>query len=65
MNQTYYDAVTKMEQMGVDDEYIQGWQCGFLGNPKREEQRLTDAFEAGYSDGEEKNLENLDQWVKN
>ena len=22
MNQIYYDAVTKMEQMGVDDEYI-------------------------------------------
>ena len=43
MNQFYYDAVTKMEQMGVDDEYIQGWQCGFLQNPKREEQRVTAA----------------------
>lgn len=42
MNQFYYDAVTKMEQLGVDDEYIQGWQCGFLQNPKREEQRLTE-----------------------
>jgi hypothetical protein len=35
-----------------------------LGNPKREEQRLTDAYEAGYADGEEKNLGNLEQWVK-
>lgn len=64
MNQFYYDAVTKMEQMGVDDEYIQGWQCGFLQNPKREEQRLTDAYEAGYSDGEEKNTDNFGNWAK-
>jgi hypothetical protein len=53
-----------MEQMGVDDEYIQGWQCGFLQNPKREEQRLTEAYEAGYSDGEEKSTDNFGEWVK-
>lgn len=64
MNQFYYDAVTKMEQMGVDDEYIQGWQCGFLQNPKREEQRLTEAYEAGYADGEEKNTDNFGEWVQ-
>jgi len=64
MNQFYYDAVTKMEQMGVDDEYIQGWQCGFLQNPKREEQRLTDAYEAGYSDGEEKSTDNFGNWAQ-
>jgi hypothetical protein len=64
MNQFYYDNVTKMEQMAVDDEYIQGWQCGFLQNPKREEQRLTDAYEAGYADGEGKNTENFGNWVK-
>jgi len=64
MNQFYYDAVTKMEQMDVDDEYIQGWQCGFLQNPKREEQRLTEAYEAGYSDGEEKSTDNIGNWAK-
>lgn len=64
MNQFYYDAVTKMEQMGVDDEYIQGWQCGFLQNPKREEQRLTDAYEAGYADGEEKSTDNFGDWAQ-
>lgn len=52
MNQFYYDAVTKMEQLGVDDEYIQGWQCGFLQNPKREEQRRTEVCEADFSDAE-------------
>lgn len=64
MNQNYYDAVTKMEQAGVDDEYIQGWQSGFLAMPKREEQRLTEAYEAGYTDGEEKNTENFSNWVR-
>ena len=64
MDQTYYDAVTKMEQMGVDDEYIQGWQAGYLQNPQREEQRVNEAYEAGYADGEEKNLDNLGNWAK-
>jgi len=64
MNQTYYDAVTKMEELGVDDEYIQGWQAGFLQNPMREEQRVTEPYEAGYSDGEEKSEENFGNWVK-
>ncbi|MEJ2575850.1 MAG: hypothetical protein P8106_03955 [Gammaproteobacteria bacterium] len=64
MNQTYYDAVTKMEEMDVDEEYIKGWQAGFLQNPKREEQRVTEAYEAGYADGEEKRSENFGNWVK-
>jgi len=59
MNQFYYDAVTKMEGMGVDEEYIQGWQAGFLQNPKREEQRTTENYEAGYGDGEEKTTDNF------
>ncbi len=64
MDQTYYDAVTKMEQIGVEDEYIQGWQAGYLQNPQREEQRTTEAYDAGYADGEEKTLDNLDNWKK-
>ena len=63
MNQTYYDAVTKMEEMGVDEEYIQGWQAGFLQNPMREEQRVTEPYEAGYADGEEKTEDNFGNWV--
>ncbi len=64
MNQTYYDMVTKMEAAGVDPEYIQGWQGGYLVNPKREEQRLTEAYEAGYEDGAAKNMDNYKNWVK-
>lgn len=64
MDQTYYDAVTKMEGMGVDWEYIQGWMGGYLGNPKREEQRVTEAYDAGYTDGESNSTENFGNWVK-
>ncbi len=63
MNRDYYDAISKMEKAGVDREYINGWACGFLKNPKREEQRITEAYDAGYSDGEEQNAENFQSWA--
>lgn len=63
MDQTYYDAVTKMEQMGVNEDYVMGWQSGYLQLPQREEQRVTEAYEAGFADGEEKNLDNLADWT--
>jgi hypothetical protein len=63
-NQDYRDATMKMEEMGVDSEYVLGWQGGYLGHPKREEQRVTDAYDAGYSDGEGHSTENFNQWVK-
>ena len=63
MNQAYRDATTRMEEMKVNPEYVLGWQGGFLGHPKREEQRLTEAYEAGYEDGGEKSTENFASWV--
>ena len=63
MNQEYRDATTRMEEMKVNSEYILGWQGGFLGHPMREEQRLTEAYEAGFEDGSEKTTDNLSQWV--
>lgn len=50
MDKMYYETVDKLE-MGIDWEYVQGWMGGYLRNPKREEQRLTDAYNAGYEDG--------------
>ncbi|KAA3621099.1 MAG: hypothetical protein DWQ08_14575 [Proteobacteria bacterium] len=52
MNTTYYETVDKLEKMGVDKEYIQGWIGGYFGNPQREEQRVTEAYTAGYEDGQ-------------
>ena len=62
--QDYRDETTKMEELGVDPEYILGWQGGYLGHPEREEQRVTDAYNAGFEDGQAHNTDNLANWVK-
>ena len=49
MNTAYYEAIDRMSKAGVDAEYINGWASGFLHNPKREEQRASEAYEAGYA----------------
>ena len=41
-----------------------GWQEGYQGSPKIEEQRLTDAYEAGYKDGESKTVDNAEKFKK-
>lgn len=64
MNQAYRNAITEMEKLGVDPEYILGWQGGFLGHPEREEQRVTEAYSAGYEDGQEKSTDNFSKWTK-
>ena len=64
MNTDYYNAITKMEEAGVDADYICGWEGGYVLNPPREEQRVTDAYEAGYDDGKEKNADNFSSWAR-
>jgi hypothetical protein len=64
MNQAYRDAVTQMEEMKVQEDYILGWQGGFLGHPLREEQRVTEAYDAGYTDGRAKSTKNFANWLK-
>ena len=63
MDKTYYDFTTKMEQADVNDDYIQGWQMGYLDMPEREEQRVNEAWEAGLEDGKNKNMENYTNWT--
>ncbi len=64
MSNPYYEAVDKMEKAGVDPDYIIGWQCGYWLNPEREEQRVTEAYSAGYEDGKAKNPDNYSAWIK-
>jgi hypothetical protein len=64
MGSPYYEAIDTMQKKGVDPEYINGWTCGFLHNPKRESQRLNEAYEAGFADGWEKNAGGFAAWVK-
>lgn len=58
----YYDTVDRMQKASVDPEYIQGWVGGFMGNPKREEQRITEAYEAGYAAGETGDTGGFESW---
>lgn len=62
MDQTYRDATEKMEKMQIDSDYIIGWQTGYLNHPPREEQRAGDAYKAGYEDGQNKTLGDLEKW---
>ena len=64
MNQTYYNAVVEMEKAGVNPEYLEGWQSAYLLNPEREEQRLTEAYEAGYEAGQSKDMKGYKDWIK-
>jgi len=63
-NSAYYEAIDQMQKNKVDPEYIIGWASGFLHNPKREEQRVNEAYEAGYAAGLEKNKGGFEAWVR-
>ena len=64
MNSDYFNKVTELEKMNASDDYIIGWQEGYQNSPKVEEQRLSDAYEAGYEDGENKNIDNAANFKK-
>ncbi|MEO8133705.1 MAG: hypothetical protein ABI831_07000 [Betaproteobacteria bacterium] len=63
MSTAYYEAIDHMEKKGVDREYISGWASGFLHNPRREEQRVNEAYESGYAHGIEKNAGGFEAWI--
>jgi len=62
MANLYYDTISSLEKQNISRGYINGWASGFLGNPKIEEQRLTEEWEAGYADGREKTTEQSANW---
>jgi hypothetical protein len=64
MGSPYYDAIDRMEKQKVDPEYINGWASGYLHNPKREEQRKSEAYDAGYAAGLEKKAEGFEAWIR-
>lgn len=61
--QLYRETIVEMEKQNVDREYIQGWIGGFMRNPKREEQRITEAYEKGYEDGGNQITSNYKNWI--
>jgi hypothetical protein len=64
MNSTYYKTVNQLENMGVDPDYLQGWVGGYLGNPQREEQRVSTAYSAGFEDGQNQTTDHAADWAK-
>lgn len=64
MSTAYYEAIDRMEKKHVDPEYVNGWASGYLHNPKREEQRVSEAYEAGYAHGMEKNADGFEAWIR-
>ena len=64
MSNDYYQSIDAMEKDGVDREYISGWAGGALHNPKREQQRINDAYEAGYADGWDRKLDGYLPWIR-
>ena len=64
MSNVYYETIDKMEKKHIDPEYINGWASGFLHNPKREEQRVNEAYDAGYTAGWEKQTSGFETWAK-
>ena len=63
MNKFYYDAVDQMQKMKVDRNYMLGWIGGYMHNPKVEEQRVTESYQAGYADGENEDTKNFHSWT--
>jgi len=64
MGTAYYEAIDRMQNSKVDPEYINGWASGYLHNPKREEQRSNEAYEAGYAAGLEKKADGFQAWIR-
>ena len=64
MDNFYNESIDKMQKAGVNTDYVTGWAGGYLSNPNREEQRVNEAYEAGYEDGQAKNNDNFANWIK-
>jgi len=62
-NTTYFETLKTMQDGGASTDYWNGWASGALGNPAREEQRVSDAYTAGYADGTSNNTTGWKSWV--
>ncbi len=63
MDRTYHDMLDMMEKAGVEKQYIDGWACGYLHNPRRGQQYITEGYEAGYKDGFAKAMDGYKAWL--
>jgi len=60
----YHAALKTMQESGASPEYCHGWASGSLANTPLEEQRITEAYTAGYEDGKAGNTEGYKNWIQ-
>lgn len=60
---TYQKTLKTMHDAGVDKAYYHGWASGALQNTPLEEQRVTEAYTAGYEDGQNGNTSAYKEWL--
>ena len=63
MSNVYYETIDSMEKKNTNRDYVTGWATGFLRVPKMEEQRINDAYDAGYQDGMDKKVGGFGGWA--
>lgn len=61
---TYHSTLKKMQEAGANPEYCHGWASGALGNPELEEQRVTDAYTAGFEHGGQGVVDGYKEWCE-
>ena len=61
---TYHAALKTMQAADTDPRYCHGWASGALGNTPIEEQRITDAYTAGYEDGKAGVTDGYKNWLQ-
>ncbi len=60
----YHSTLKTMHDAGVNEAYYHGWASGALGNPELEEQRITDAYTAGYEHGKDGVVDGYKAWLQ-
>lgn len=59
----YHAALKTMQEAGASQQYCHGWASGVLENTPLEEQRVTDAYTAGYEDGKSGVTDGYKKWM--
>lgn len=60
---TYHSTLKTMQEAGASAEYCHGWASGALENTPLEEQRVTEAYTAGYEDGKAGVTDGFQKWI--
>lgn len=60
----YHAALKTMQDAKASPQYCHGWASGVLANTPLEEQRVTDAYSAGYADGAAGDAEGYKKWIE-